>query len=65
MTGEELREIRERLGWTQREFAEQLGLHPNTLAKQERGEARIRVAIERLARVLDGMHRPLPRRRKS
>ena len=60
-----MRAIRKRLGWTQREFAERLGLHPNTVARQERGEAGIAGAVERLARVLDGMYRPLPKRRKS
>ena len=66
MTGKQLRAIRKRLGWTQKEFAEHLGLHPNSLAKQERGEAGIGGAVERLALVLDGMHRPLaPKRRKS
>ena len=65
MTGPELRAIRKRLGWTQKEFAEHLGLHSNSLAKQERGEAGIGGAVERLALVLDGLHRPLPKRRKS
>ena len=63
MTGKQLRSIRKRLGWTQREFAEKLGIHPNTLARQERGESGIGGSVERLARVLDEMHRP--RRKKT
>jgi transcriptional regulator with XRE-family HTH domain len=65
MTARQLRAIRKRLGWTQREFAEKLGIHPNTLARQERDQAGIGGSVERLARVLDEMHRPLPKRRKS
>ena len=58
MTGKQIRAIRKRIGWTQREFAEKLGIHMTTLAKQERGVIGIGGAVERLARVLDEMHRP-------
>ena len=58
MTGSQLRVIRNRLGWTQREFAEKLGIHWNTLARQERGEVGVGGSVERLARVLDELHRP-------
>lgn len=64
MSGRQLRAIRKRLGWTQREFAEELGIHPNTLARQERDEIGIGGAVERLARVLDEMHRPLRRAKR-
>ena len=53
MTGSELRRIRRRLGLTQVEMAEKLGLHPNTLARQERGEIGISVPVGRLAQVFD------------
>jgi transcriptional regulator with XRE-family HTH domain len=56
MTGTELRRIRKRLGLTQREMAERLGLHPNTLARQERGESGIGNAAARLAKLLDELH---------
>ena len=52
MTGNGLRRIRRRLGLTQVEFAEQLGLHPNTVARQERGEVGIGRAVASLARLL-------------
>ncbi|PYO12098.1 MAG: hypothetical protein DMD75_08295 [Candidatus Rokuibacteriota bacterium] len=52
MTGEALRRIRKRLGLTQRAFAAQLGLHPNSLARQERGELGIKESVARLAGLL-------------
>ena len=42
--GTALRAIRRRLGWTQAQLARALGLHPNSLACMERGEAPIRRA---------------------
>jgi len=33
-----LRELRTLTGWTQRELAARMGLHPNTVARLERGE---------------------------
>ena len=38
MMGEQLREIRQQLGWSQPELAKTLGIHWNTLARWERGE---------------------------
>jgi DNA-binding transcriptional regulator YiaG len=38
MTGEELRRARRRLGMTQKEFGEALGVHWNSVARMERGE---------------------------
>jgi integrase len=38
MTGAELRRRRERMGWTQAELAEKVGVHANSIARQERGE---------------------------
>lgn len=48
----ELRRIRDRLGLTQAAFAEELGLHANSLARMERGEMTIGRTVERLARLL-------------
>lgn len=50
MTGTDLRAIRLRLGITQVEFAARLGIHANTLARQERGECGIGGAVAELAR---------------
>lgn len=52
MQGEELRTIRKQLGLTQVGFAEELGLHWNTLARLERGEVTITRMVEKFARLL-------------
>ena len=41
MTGKELKMIRMKLDWTQKHLAEVVGIAPNTLATQERGEVGI------------------------
>ncbi len=67
MTGAELRRIRKRLEMTQREFANELGWHPNSLAKAERGEMTISPMASRLARLLLAVHQgklPNPKRRR-
>lgn len=38
MTGQDLRALRSAIGWTQREMGDELGIHPNTVARLERGE---------------------------
>ena len=52
MSGVELRTIRTRLGFTLQQFAPQLGIHWNTLARFERGEINISGPVETLARLL-------------
>ena len=66
MTGRMLRQMRQRAALTQAEVAEALGLHPNTLARIERGELAVNEPVGRLASILfDGVDpaRYLPRRR--
>jgi DNA-binding XRE family transcriptional regulator len=41
MTGKEMRQARKRLGMTQEEFGEALGVHWNSVARMERDEFRI------------------------
>ena len=69
MSGAELRRIRKHLGLTQAGFAEELGLHPNTVARKERGEEPTGGTVEKLARLLDKLERErgrnAPRRRKT
>ena len=55
MTGSELRRIRKRLGLTQVQMAERLGLTGNTVARQERGEVRITEPVGRLIRYVAGL----------
>ena len=64
MTGEELRRIRMRLGLTQAAFSERLGIHPNSLARIERGEMGMRESLARLARLLGGLEQKAKRKRE-
>jgi transcriptional regulator with XRE-family HTH domain len=55
MTGEELRRARQRLGLTQREFGEALGVHWNSIARMERNEFPIIRTTELAVKYLLGM----------
>ena len=48
MTGKELKSIRKSLGLTQADFAALVGVAPNSIARQERGEMGIREPLARL-----------------
>ena len=48
VTGQELREIRKKLGVTQAKLADLVGMTPNTIARQERDELTIREPMARL-----------------
>ena len=64
MTGAELRRIRKRLEMTQREFADEMGWHPNSVARAERAEMAIGPTAVRLARLLLAVHQgKIPRSR--
>jgi len=52
MTGKQLRTIRRKLGLTQKELARELGIHWNSVARQERGEVGITEPIARLVRLI-------------
>jgi transcriptional regulator with XRE-family HTH domain len=52
MTGNELRSIRMYLGLTQAEFGALVGVAPNSVARQERGEMGIREPLARLIRMI-------------
>jgi len=52
MKATELKGIRKRLGWTQKRLAEAVGIAPNALAMQERGEIGIREPVSRLIRLI-------------
>jgi len=51
----DIRALRDRLGWTQSQLADALGMHANTVACMERGEKpiseRTRAALDMLARM--------------
>jgi DNA-binding transcriptional regulator YiaG len=70
MNGAELRAIRQQLGFSLTQFAPQLGIHWNTLARFERGEINISGPVEKLARLLLELaaaeqKKPKQRNRKS
>jgi transcriptional regulator with XRE-family HTH domain len=48
MTGAQLRWRRKRLGWTQTEIAKAVGVTRNTIARWERDEMRITLAMSKL-----------------
>jgi transcriptional regulator with XRE-family HTH domain len=52
MKGRELRAIRKRLGWSQAQLAEAVGVASNSIARQERGEIGIRESLSRLVRLI-------------
>jgi transcriptional regulator with XRE-family HTH domain len=54
MTGQQLRRLRAAHKLSQARFAALLGIHPNTLARYERGELAIAEPVARLARILSG-----------
>jgi len=67
MTGAELRRIRKQLGLTQAALAHLVGVTPNSIARQERGELGIREAQARLLMLLaerrtSKLSKPKPRR---
>lgn len=52
MKGAELRQHRMRLGLTQKEMAERIGVHSNSLARMERDEMTISEPVARLVSLL-------------
>ena len=54
MTGPEVRALRRKLGLTQAQLGEQLGVHGNSVARWERDEMAVRESAARLLRLLAG-----------
>jgi len=52
MEGKELKQIRLKLGLTQKQMAERIGLQRNTIARMERSEIGISEPVARLARLI-------------
>lgn len=64
MQGEELKRIRKRLKLTQAQFAELVGVTPNTVARWERGEMEMREPTARLIQsIYAAKKKPRKRRR--
>jgi transcriptional regulator with XRE-family HTH domain len=62
MRGRELQSIRRKIGWTQRQLAEALGVASNTVARWERAERGISAPVAKLIRLVIAAHQT--RRRK-
>ena len=58
MKGKELRSIRKRLGWTQAELAEALGVAENTVARWERDERAIAEPVARFIGSIAAKRKP-------
>jgi len=52
MNGKELRRIRKQLELTQVQLANELGIYPNSVARQERGEIGISEPVARLVKMI-------------
>jgi len=60
MTGKQLRNVREKVGWTQVEMAKQLRVAPNTVARWERDERSI---SKPMAKLIEAVFRSQKERR--
>lgn len=58
MDTEELRAIRGKLGWTQLDLAQALGVRESTVARWEQGAARVTEPMARLVRLVAKHHKP-------
>jgi transcriptional regulator with XRE-family HTH domain len=56
MKGEQVRRIRNQLGFTQEELAKKVGVHKNTVARWERNELSIRESTARLLQFVASGH---------
>ncbi len=63
MTGNEVRRLRARLGLTQKQLAELVGVTSNSVARWERDELGVRESAARLMQLLAEQRRPRRRRR--
>jgi transcriptional regulator with XRE-family HTH domain len=52
MTGEQIKELRKSLGYTQARLAEEVGVTPNTIARYERGEFKPSSPVQKLMKML-------------
>jgi putative transcriptional regulator len=52
MTGEQIKELRKSLGYTQARLAEEVGVTPNTVARYERDEFKPSSPVQKLLEML-------------
>jgi len=53
MTGEQIKELRKSLGYTQARLAEEVGLTPNTIARYERDELKPSPPVLKLLKLIE------------
>jgi putative transcriptional regulator len=53
MTGEQIKELRKSLGYTQARLAEEVGLTPNTIARYERDELKPSPPVLKLFKLIE------------
>ena len=53
MTGEQIKELRKSLGYTQAKLAEEVGLTPNTIARYERDELKPSPPVLKLFKLIE------------
>jgi len=53
MTGEQIKELRKSLGYTQARLAEEVGLTPNTIARYERDELKPSPPVMKLLKLIE------------
>ena len=56
MKGKELRRLRQGLGWTQQQLADEIGVAQNSVARWERDELGMKLPVEKLIRMLVAQH---------
>ena len=54
MTGEQIKELRKLLGYTQAKLAEEIGVTSNTVARYERDEFKPSWPVQKLLKMLEG-----------
>ena len=65
MDKEQIRALRQRLGWTQQRLADEMGVSWNTVCRWEMGDRHPSGPALKLLQLLDAMHSPSPDRRKK
>lgn len=53
MTGEQIKELRKSLGYTQAKLADEVGVTPNTIARYERDELRPSPPVLKLLKLVE------------
>lgn len=58
MTPDEIKQLRQRLGWTQLQLAVEIGVDPMTVSRWERGKQPSKLALRALLQLQQRLARP-------